>query len=104
MADIMRYRDEAKEAHKGKMDALNQSEISLQKKMHSVAIYYSDIVCPFSKTDLILLMDKLKSLNPHFRIQNQKLLQNVFLLLAKFTSILVCPWHTRSLLNFDAYS
>lgn len=50
MADIMRYRDEAKEAHKGKMDALNQSEISLQKKMHSVAIYYSDIVSPFSIT------------------------------------------------------
>jgi hypothetical protein len=47
VAEVKRCREEACEAHKGKWDALKQSEISLQKKMHSVAIYYSDIVCKF---------------------------------------------------------
>ena len=47
VARIKSCREEAFEAHKGKWDALKQSELSSQKKMHSVAIYYTDIVRQF---------------------------------------------------------
>jgi len=42
--EITKYREKAKVAYHNKMTAVKQSEVSLQKKMPSVAGYYSEMV------------------------------------------------------------